>query len=204
MRRTRKKAFVITKFKPKLVIVPPKNFLGKRIIGVLFLILGSSILTGSFFYFFLIPSFPHFFRSGCSIGEVQKETDSPQRLVIPALNLDLAVTKARIIDGQWALPANALVIFPENDFFNQKSGTIFGSNQPGVLSNLGKIKKGDRIYVFGQKIFLLFATEEIFFSDPGQANLEKSGSNSEKVLLLFSTNDYLKGKRLIIKAKEVL
>jgi len=201
MRRTRKKAFVVTKFKPKLVIVPPKKFLGKRIIGVLFLVLGSAILTGSFFYFFLIPNY---FKPDRSVKEVKKETDFPRRLVIPVLSLDLPVAEARIIDGQWGLPANAAVFLPDNNFFAQKSGTLFGSNQTGVLNNLGKVKKGDRIYLFGRENFLLFSVEEIVSSLPGEPNSNEKLPVPEGTLVLFSTGDYLKGKRIIVKAGIIL
>ncbi len=125
-------------------------------------------------------------------------------MVIPVLSLDLPVAEARIIDGQWGLPANAAVFLPDNNFFAQKSGTLFGSNQTGVLNNLGKVKKGDRIYLFGRENFLLFSVEEIVSSLPGEPNSNEKLPVPEGTLVLFSTGDYLKGKRIIVKAGIIL
>ena len=79
-----KKAFV--KIKEKLVFIPPKKFLGRRVLGVILLIVGSLVLTFSLFYFYLAPIF---FPPKTKIVKVKEESPPfvPERVLIPALNL---------------------------------------------------------------------------------------------------------------------
>jgi len=198
MKRRRKKAFVITKVKPKLVFVPPKKFWGKKIVGAIFLILGSAILTACLFSFLIIPVF---FQKECPRVSLPEETEqTPQRILIPRLNLDLPIEEAKLLEGQWVLADKGLSFFSGTTSFD-KSGNIiiFGSNK--VLTKLNTIKKEDKIYLFGQEKYLVFEVIEIETVLPSDETI--FGEGDQKTLTLFSTSDYLKGKRFVIKAKKI-
>jgi len=198
MKRRRKKAFVITKVKPKLVFVPPEKFWGKKIAGAIFLILGSAILTACLFSFLIIPVF---FQKECPRVSLPEETEqTPQRILIPRLNLDLPIEEAKLLEGQWVLADKGLSFFSGTTSFD-KSGNIiiFGSNK--VLTKLNTIKKEDKIYLFGQEKYLVFEVIETETVLPSDETI--FGEGDQKTLTLFSTSDYLKGKRFVIKAKKI-
>lgn len=190
----KEKAFVVTKVKQKLVFVPPKKFWGKKIIGAIFLILGSAILTACLFYFLIIPVF---FQKECPRVSLPEETEqTPQRIFIPRLNLELPVEEAKLADGQWTLAGTGVFFLPGTTSFD-KSGNvvIFGSNK--VLAKLNFIKKEDKIYLFGQEKYLVFEVTETKTVLPSDEAI--FGESGQKTLTLFSTSDYLKGKRFVVK-----
>lgn len=197
MKRTRKKAFVITKIKPKLVFIKPKKFLGKKIVGAIFLILGSVILTSSFFYFFLIPTF---FKNEClQPSGSRKGIEKPERIFIPSLNLDLPVVEGSMVDNQWSLPEGSIASLPGNSFFEEgDTGILYGSNNQKALGAVSTIKKGEKIYLFGVDKFRLFQVAEAKSVLPTEENSLLAGEKN--TLILFSTNDYLKGRRFVVKA----
>ncbi|MCL5090868.1 MAG: hypothetical protein M1514_02545 [Patescibacteria group bacterium] len=45
--------------KEKTVVVNPKKFLGRKILGVIFIIIGSLLLIFSFVYFYFLPNFSY-------------------------------------------------------------------------------------------------------------------------------------------------
>lgn len=198
MKRRRKKAFVITKVKPKLVFLPPKKFWGKKIVGAIFLIFGSAILTACLFSFLIIPLF---FQKECPKISCSPEiSEFPEKIFIPRLNLELPVEEAKVADGQWALADAAVFFLPRAASFD-KSGNIiiFGSNK--VLTKLNFIKKGDKIYLFGQEKYLVFEVTETKTVLPSDETI--FAESEEKTLTLFSTSDYLKEKRFVVKAKKI-
>jgi len=198
MKRRRKKAFVVTKVKQKLVFVPPKKFWGKKIIGVIFLILGSAILTACLFYFLIIPLF---FQKECPKVSLPKEAEqTPQRIFIPRLNLELSVEEAKLADGQWVLADASVCFLPGTASFVESGNLIiFGSNK--VLAKLNLIKKEDKIYLFGQEKYLVFEVVETKTVLPSDESI--FAESNKKTLTLFSTSDYLKGKRFVVRAKKI-
>jgi hypothetical protein len=89
------------KTKEKLVFLPPKKFLGRRVLGVILLIAGSLVLTFSLFYFYLAPIF---FPPKTKIVKVKEEKPplTPKRVLIPALGLNYWVEEGKI-EGEVSL-----------------------------------------------------------------------------------------------------
>jgi len=79
-----KKNFLKTK--EKLVFLPAKKFLGRRVVGVILLIVGSLVLTFSLFYFYLAPIL---FPPKTEVVKVKEEKPPlvPKQVLIPALDL---------------------------------------------------------------------------------------------------------------------
>lgn len=87
------------KIKEKLVLIPPKKFFGRKFLGVVCLVLGSLLLTGSVLFFYVIPVF---FPAKTKIVQIEKEKPSflPQRILIPKQNLDLLVENGEVVFSQ--------------------------------------------------------------------------------------------------------
>ncbi len=94
-KKKEKKTFF--KIKERLVLLPPKNFFGRKVIGIFCLIFGSLTITISFLYFYLIPNFfsP---RDKPAIKEEKLEF-APERILIPFLGLDFSV-EGNLIDAK--------------------------------------------------------------------------------------------------------
>lgn len=87
-RKKTKKTFF--KIKEKLILVPPKKFVGRRFLGIICLICGSLVLAISLAYFYLIPNF---FPAKTKIVEIREEKVAfvPKRLLFPYLGFDFPV-----------------------------------------------------------------------------------------------------------------
>jgi len=200
MRKKRKKAFVITKVKPKIIFVPSQKFWGKKIIGVIFLVLGSVILTSSLFYFFLIPYL--FVPRECQTVPLNVIHQSPQKIYFPSLNLELPVIEGKVIEDQWLLPDEAVAFLPGVSIFEEEGNlVIFGRNNPKVLGRLSTIKKKEKIYLFSESNYLVFEVEETKRVLPTDESI--FFKTSGKTLTIFSTADYLNGKRFLVKAQRI-
>jgi hypothetical protein len=94
-----KKAFL--KIKEKLVFLPSKKFLGRRVLGVVLLVAGSLILTFSLVYFYLVPVF---FPPKTKVVTVKEKKPAflAKRVLIPAFDLSLPV-KDGLIEGSASL-----------------------------------------------------------------------------------------------------
>lgn len=198
MRRKKGKAFIITKVKEKLIYLPPKKFFGKKVSGVILLVLGSIIITGCLFNFYLIPIF--FPKTECpKVSTPEIKPDFPAKLVIGRLNLEIPIEQARIINNQWAISETALSYLPENSDFKDKGNlVIYGKNDQKLLGRLTEMRKKDLIVLFWEKnssIFEVSETKTVLASDETIFTI-----NSGRTLTLFSTVDYLKGKRFMVKA----
>lgn len=200
MKRKRKKAFVITKVKPKLVFVPPKKFWGRKIAGTIFLVLGSAILTSTIFIIFLIPTF---FQKECPTNMVEIiPKEEPKILFIPKLNLELPIVKAKIEKGQWELPEQTVAYLPGSSLTSKRGNlVIFGNNNLKVLGRLPLLKFKDKIYLLGESQYFVFEVEEAKTVLPTDETIFKD--TEEKTLTIFSTPDYLKGKRFVVKTQKI-
>jgi len=200
MKRKRKKAFVITKIKPKLVEVRPKKFFGRKILGVVFLVLGSAILTSCLFYFFLIPTF---FSSPIQ-PEAEKvyKIQLPIKILIPSQGIDLSIVEAQVDQDQWSLPESEICFLPGTTPFDQPENIIlFGKNSQKVLGKLSSIKRSDQIYLFGEERYLLFEVTETRTALPEDESIFSATPGAS--LTLFSTADYFKGKRFVVRARRL-
>jgi len=194
--RKRKKAFVITKIKQKLIFVTPKKFLGKKVIGISFLILGSMLLATSIFYFFLTP---FLLPKKCPLSSsITAEKEIIKKIFFPRINWELTATEGKLSGGQWILPENSLAYLPTEDVFEGKNNLVFFGNKLKVLNKLNLVKKQDLVYLLGESRYLIFEVNQI---ERVAASEESIFANTpQKNLILFSTTDYLKGERLLIRA----
>ncbi|PIS14623.1 hypothetical protein COT64_01685 [Candidatus Shapirobacteria bacterium CG09_land_8_20_14_0_10_39_12] len=124
------------KVKEKLVLIPPKKYFGKKIIGVVCLVLGSLLIAGSLLFFYVIPIF---FPPKTEIVQVEKEklVFFPQRILILKQNLDLSVENGEII---FDLPlkitepkkGEEIIVLAQSEFQDFK---ITGSKTENILGD---------------------------------------------------------------------
>lgn len=195
MRRKRKKVFVVTKVKPKVVFISPKKFLLKKLLGAIFLILGSSLLTSVIFYLSVIPNY---IQKKIKMEE-KRLMIIPKKILIPSLNLDMPIEEAVASQSSWILPSKAVAFIPDTFWGEEKEDlVIFGKSE--YLANLEKINKGDKIYILGKESYFIYQVENTKVTLPQDESIfAKTG---EKKMTLFSTQDYSKGKRFVVIAKQ--
>lgn len=104
------------KIKEKLVFVPsPKNFLGLKIAGAFLVFLGLVVLLLAVCYWYFSPKF--FQDKPAQIIEVEKQlVFTPQRLIFPAVSLDLQIKDSTIegdlkFDGEKISPGDEILVF---------------------------------------------------------------------------------------------
>lgn len=98
-RKTKRNKKSFFKIKEKLVIIAPKKFVGRKLIGVICLFLGSLILASSTIYFFIIPKY---FSSQPNQPETEKIIEQkipfvPNKILIPHINFSSPVINGEII-----------------------------------------------------------------------------------------------------------
>jgi len=88
------------KVREKLVLVPPRKFFGKKILGVFFLVIGSLTLSLTLLYFYVLPRiFP---KADKAVEVEQQQEFVPQRLLLPGAGLDFSIEK-EALSGKFPL-----------------------------------------------------------------------------------------------------
>lgn len=199
MKKKKSKAFIITRVKEKLIFVPQKRFSGKKIGGVFSLVIGTVVLTASFYHYYLLPIFSA--RNFCPpvLPEVLPGR-SPERLIVPSINLNLPIGDEKIPTESGRLSSSFLYYLPLGVDLNRYEGLeIVGSSQSKVFGRAGQIKEGDLLYLLDKERFLTFEVTGI--KTGTNSDLQPFLKEGEGSLFLVSTNDYLNGKNIVIKAK---
>jgi len=99
------------KVKKKFIFIPPKKLIGRKFLGVVFLVSGSLILAFSFTIFYVLP---RFFPPKTKVVELRPEEPPfvAQRILIPVSNLSFLVKEDKI-EGN--VPASLIKIKPEDE-----------------------------------------------------------------------------------------
>ncbi len=131
-----------------------------------------------------------------------KSKNPPVRILIPALNIDLPVKEARVINGYWE-------VFPDvagfglgsaypDEFGNQ---VIFAHAREGLFLNLKDVKIGQSVYVFTKDRWYFYKVTGIKDVYPNQT--EVIAPTPDQTLTLFTCTGFLDSKRLIVVAKRI-
>ena len=139
--------------------------------------------------------------SGFTIAEVD-EGKLPERIVIPALSVDIAVKRAQIKGGYWE-------VFPDSAGWGEGSGlpgesgnqVIFAHAREGLFLPLQKIEVGMRVYVFTESDWYSYEVIEIKEVFPNQTEVIEP--TEDERLTLYTCSGFTDSKRLIVVAKRV-
>lgn len=130
----------------------------------------------------------------------QDNKNSPNRIILPDLSIDLPVKKAKVITGYWE-------VFTDTAGWGEGSGipgqpgnqVIFAHAREGLFLPLRKIKRGMKIYVFNQDKYFSYEVKEIKEVLPNQ--IETIAPTSDETLTLYTCSGFEDSKRLIVVAK---
>jgi len=126
--------------------------------------------------------------------------DEPKRIIIPSLEIDLAVKRARVVNGYWE-------VFEKEAGWGDGSGipgskgnqVIFAHARPGIFASLKDIKEGMSIYVLTEGRWYEYQTVEIKDVYPNQVEVIKP--TEDERLTLYTCLGFADRKRLIVVAK---
>ena len=130
----------------------------------------------------------------------RERKDSPVRLLIPDVNIEVAVKEAEIIKGYWQT-------FPDTAGFGLGSAypgelgnqVIFAHARKGLFINLKDIKQGVKIYVLTNDHWYSYEVKEIKEVLPTQ--VEVIAPTLDETLTLYTCTGFTDQKRLIVTAK---
>src|SRR3990167_5125493 len=96
------------------------------------------------------------------------EGDTPVRIIIPEVSIDLKVTKSEIIDGTWDVPDNNAGFGEGSHFLNENSGNsiIFAHARRNLFRNLRNIKQSSEIKIMGSEGVYIYKVKQIQYIDP--------------------------------------
>lgn len=125
---------------------------------------------------------------------------TPQRVIIPSVNIDLEVREARVIRGYWE-------VFPRVAGFGKGSAypgekgniVIFAHARPGLFFDLPKVSTEDTIYILtpqGWFRYRIVAKREVL---PLQKEVIQA--TNDEILTLYTCSGFADSKRLIVIAK---
>ena len=172
-------------------------------LGIALLVLGVILLSGKFqsdsaLDQYTLASEPIEVR-GFSSGQ-SEDLVFPNRIVIPALSIDLEVKRAKIIDGFWE-------VFPDTAAWGSSSGlpgekgnqVIFAHAREGLFLPLKGVVKGMKIYVTTKDKWYSYEVKEIKEVTPDR--IEVIAPTDTETLTLYTCSGFQDSKRLIVVAK---
>lgn len=126
----------------------------------------------------------------------------PVKIIIPGLEIDIPVKKARIVKGYWEVFGTAAgwgegTAAPEENRGNQ---VIFAHARPGLFYNLKRAKLGQKIYVFTDNDWFGYEISNIIEVDPSRTDV--IAPTLDPTLTLFTCTGNTDEKRLIVTAKK--
>ena len=127
-------------------------------------------------------------------------TDEPKRIIIPSLEIDLAVRRARVVNGYWE-------VFEKEAGWGDGSGipgvkgnqVIFAHARPGLFASLKDVKVDTAIYVLTQGKWYEYKVSEVKDVLPNQVEVIKP--TDDERLTLYTCLGFADRKRLIVIAK---
>jgi LPXTG-site transpeptidase (sortase) family protein len=124
----------------------------------------------------------------------------PTKIIIPNLNIDLTVKKARVIGGYWEVLPDA-ANWGEGSGLPGRQGNvvIFAHAREGLFLPLKEIKEGMKIYVLTSKEWFNYEVKEIKEVLPDQTDV--ISPTEDQTLTLYTCSGFADSKRMIVVAK---
>lgn len=166
--------------------------------------LGSVLIVFGIAYLYLLPSFSHKVSTSPikidpKLLSEKKSTESPVKIIIPKVNIDLTVTESKIVDGYWELSENTASHGEGSANPGEKGNiVVFAHAREGLFYNLKDVKKDDVIYIFTKDKWITYKVKDITAVLPNQTQIIKP--TEKETLTLYTCTGFYDEKRLIIKA----
>lgn len=128
--------------------------------------------------------------------------ESPVRVIIPTLEIDVAVRPAKIVKGYWE-------VFEDSAGFGQGSAypgevgntVIFAHARPRLFQPLKNVKIGEIVYVLTSEKWFSYKIEKITEVFPNQ--VEVIAPTPDEILTLYTCSGFADTKRFIVTAKRL-
>lgn len=132
----------------------------------------------------------------------EKVKNPPLRIVIPTLDLDVAIKEAKVVKGYWEVFGDSAG-FGLGSAFPDEAGNqvIFAHARAGLFLPLRQAKIDQSIYILTKDSWYAYKITEIKEVLPNQT--EVIAPTKEAVLTLYTCSGFADSKRLIVIAKRI-
>lgn len=136
------------------------------------------------------------------LGGKENAKNPPVRILIPALQIDLPVKEAKVVNGYWE-------VFPDSAAFGSGSAypdevgnqVIFAHAREGLFLPLKKAQIGQNVMVLTRDKWYSYKIKEIKEVLPNQT--EVIAPTKEAILTLYTCSGFSDSKRLIVTAERI-
>lgn len=126
--------------------------------------------------------------------------EKPQKIIIPAISIDLEITEAAIIDGHWEVSETFANHGIGSAYPGQKGNmVIFAHAREHLFLNLQNSSIGNQITIVADKKKYTYTVTEIIQVTPDQ--LEVIAPTDDEWITLFTCSGFADEKRLIVIGK---
>lgn len=132
-----------------------------------------------------------------------RNVDSPVKILIPSVKINLTVDPGGITDGVWQISASDATFLTTSAPPGEKGNTvIYGHNKKAIFGNLPYLSIGQKITVITKsgKTYNYIATEK-FFVGPDRVDLISPTSDEE--LTVYTCWGIFDSQRAVVKAKRI-
>lgn len=130
----------------------------------------------------------------------KKESQHPQRILIPKLNIDLYVVEAKVVNGYWETSETVASHGMGSGNPGELGNIVISAHaREGMFENLRNVQKGDQIYLLTKDSWYRYSVSEIKEVRPNQ--LEVISPTADETLTLYTCTGFTDEKRLIVVAK---
>lgn len=126
----------------------------------------------------------------------------PQRIIIPAVSIDLPVLTSPVIQGYWKVYPDKAGFGDGSSFPGLKGNTvIFAHARIGLFLGLKNVKLNDTVYVLTKNEWMSYKVRDIKTVFPD--NLNVIAPTPDETLTLFTCSGFADSTRLIVTAKRI-
>ena len=193
--------------------IPKKKLKSKKVLArvktreFLNYALGSFLIIFGVAYLYLLPVFSPKapvtpIKIDPKLLSEKKNTESPVKIIIPRINIDLPVTESKIVNGYWELSKNTASHGEGSASPGEKGNiVVFAHARQGLFYNLKDVKKDDVIYIFTKDKWRTYKVRDITSVFPNQIEVIKP--TTDETLTLYTCTGFYDEKRLIVRATPV-
>lgn len=135
-----------------------------------------------------------------NIGTLGEEV--PARIIIPQLNIDIAVKESQVVNGYWELSEDTASFGLGSSFPGDNGNSvIFAHARNNLFGPLKKVSLKNKIYILSARHYFIYEVSEIKVVYPNQ--VEVVGPTKDERLTLFTCSGFFDNQRLIVIAKRI-
>jgi len=131
------------------------------------------------------------------VSTASEMDNTPLRILLPTLNVDLPIEPAPILKDTWQVFENAAGL---GQGTNENNLVIFAHARPEMFARLSELQIGDKFYLLGNSKWQTFEVVDKSYIFPEDINTVLKTANAAPTVTLFSCDGPNDEKRVVIKA----